>query len=267
MDNEIMKKEPSFLDKLIESLNANKAALPADFNITRFAHNSVALVNGNTSLLEYGKNNKDGGAQIRAGLMRAAYLGLDALNSECYLIPYTDWKTGVSTLQFMPSFKGAIKMAKKYSPRPIKDIYAKIIREGDFIEEEVVHGEQTINFKPMPLNSGKVIGAFAVCLYADGGLLYDIMSLDELEMARSQSKAKNSPAWKNFTTEMYKKTVLHRLCKAISLDFDGKANAAWNEGLEFEPDQRELRDKDCHENENSEDFEEVIDTEGTVVDS
>lgn len=260
MANEVSKREPSFLDKLTERLLESKEALPADLNIQRFAHNSVALLNGSKTLLDFGKEH--GSAQIYAGLMRAAYLGLDALNSECYLIPYTDRKSGITTLQFMPSFKGSIKLAKKYSTRPIKDIYAKIIREGDSIEEEVIHGEQTINFKPKPLNNGKVIGAFAVCLYEDGGLLYDIMRIDELETTRGQSRARNSPAWNTFTTEMYKKTVLHRLCKTISLDFDGKANSAWNAGLEIETDPRELRDKEVQENENSEDF---IEVESEVV--
>jgi recombination protein RecT len=47
-----------------------------------------------------------------------------------------------------------------------------------------------------------------------------MMNLDELEAARNQSKAKNSPAWKNFLGEMYRKTVLHRLCKNVDLDFE-----------------------------------------------
>jgi recombination protein RecT len=47
-----------------------------------------------------------------------------------------------------------------------------------------------------------------------------MMNIDELEAARSQSKAKNSPSWSKFTPEMYRKTVLHRLCKNIDLDFE-----------------------------------------------
>lgn len=37
---------------------------------------------------------------------------------------------------------------------------------------------------------------------------------------RVYSKAKDSQAWKSSTGEMYKKTVLRRLCKLIDLDFD-----------------------------------------------
>ena len=57
-------------------------------------------------------------------------------------------------------------------------------------------------------------------LYEDGGITVDTMSIEELEKTRSKSRASNSMAWKDFTTEMYRKTVLHRLCKHIELDFE-----------------------------------------------
>ena len=44
--------------------------------------------------------------------------------------------------------------------------------------------------------------------------------LKELETTRKHSRASNSTAWRDFTTEMYRKTVLHRLCKHIELDFE-----------------------------------------------
>ena len=46
------------------------------------------------------------------------------------------------------------------------------------------------------------------------------MNIDELETTRKHSKASTSMAWKDFTTEMYRKTVLRRLCKYIELDFE-----------------------------------------------
>ena len=63
------------------------------------------------------------------------------------------------------------------------------------------------------------VGAFAVVLYEDGGVAYDVMNIDELEATRKKSKAANAMAWKDFPGEMQKKTVLHRLSKQIPLDF------------------------------------------------
>lgn len=204
--------ELTFSQALTNSLIETKDALPKDFNMTRFVQNSIALLNENTTLQNYAK--EYGTAQIKVGMLRAAYLGLDFMSKEAYLIPYK------SQLNFMLDYRGSVKLCKKYSMRPIKDIYAKVVREDDFFEEEIIHGEATINFKPKAFNNKPIIGAFAVCLFADGGMLYDVMNLEEIEMARSKSKAGNTMAWKDFRAEMVKKTVLHRLCKHIEIDFE-----------------------------------------------
>lgn len=240
---------------LTNDLEAQKAALPADFNIPRFVQNSIALLNNNDTLMEFAK--KYGTTQIKAGLLRGAYQGLDALNGEMYLVPYG------STLNFMQSYKGDVKMVKKYSQRPIKDIYAKLVREGDIFEESIVNGEPSITFKPLPFNDGKIIGAFAVCLYSDGGMVCDSMSLKDLENTRSASKAKNSPAWQKFTGQMYLKTVLHRLCKHLSIDMDARAKADFDSGTEIETDVTELAAKEISENSNSEEL--IFDADTGVV--
>lgn len=208
----IEKPKQAFSVVLSESLDEVADALPKDFNKTRFVQNCVALLNDNDTLRTYastyGTNN------IKLGMLKASYLGVDFINKECYLIPYG------KTLNFMLDYRGNVKLCMKYSARPIKDIYAKLVREGDFFEEKIVDGQPTIDFKPLAFNTGKIIGAFAVCLFKDGGLIYDTMNLEELEQTRKSSKMSGGATWKNFTGEMYKKTVLHRLCKHIQIDFD-----------------------------------------------
>ena len=206
------KKPQSFSEVLTTSLVEVKDALPQDFNITRFVQNSVALLNENEQLSKFAQTYGTG--QIKQGLMRGSYLGLDFMSKEAYLIPYGN------KLNFMVDYRGSKKLAKKYSIRPIKDIYAKVVRQGDVFEETIVAGKPTINFTPKPFNDGAIIGAFACVLYKDGGMEYDTMTLKELENTRRHSKASNSMAWKDFTGEMYKKTVLHRLCKHIEIDFE-----------------------------------------------
>lgn len=231
-----------------------KAGLPADLNIPRFVNNAIATLNGNETLIEFAK--KYGSQQIKSGIVRAAFMGLDSVNSEYYLVPYG------STLNFVPSYKGSIKLAKKYSTRPIKDIYAKLVREGDEFSEGVEHGQQTVSFKAIPFNQKGYIGAFAVCLFEDGGMLCESMSKEEIEIVRNQSKAKNAMAWTKFWGEMAKKTVLHRLCKSISLDMDAKEREAFDSGVEIETDTKELVRREIEANENSVDFDEVVVEEG-----
>ena len=230
MANEVATKD-TFSTILTTELENNKAALPEGFNVQRFVQNGIALLNGNDTLKEFARNNGTG--QIKQGMLRGAYLGLDFLNAEAYLVPYG------KTLNFMQSYKGDIKMVKRYSKRPIKDIYAKLVRQGDEFEEGIVNGEPTVSFKPLPFNDNPVIGAFAVCLYKDGGMVYDTMSLKDLENTRSASKAKNSPAWSRFPGQMYLKTVLHRLCKHLTIDMDAQAKEAFDAGTEIETDVKE----------------------------
>ena len=216
------------VEQSIESeLSAHVKALPSDLNRQRFILNCITVVSDN--LKDFGGITP---ATVGITLAKGAYLGLDFFNRECYAIPYG------GKVQFQTDYKGEIKLCKKYSRNPIKDIYAKLVRKGDFFEEVIERGEQSVNFKPVPFSDEPVIGAFAVVLYKDGSMMYDTMSVAEIEKTRSTySKAKNSQAWKERPGEMQKKTVLRRLCKLIDLDFDNmEQRRAFDEGagVEFE---------------------------------
>jgi len=247
MANELATKQ-DFSVMLTDKLNSVTDALPKDFNKARFVQNALALLNDNPDLQKYSR------PQLMGGLMKGAYLGLDFYSKECYLVPYGN------KLNYQTDYRGAKKLAKKYSIRPIKDIYAKLIREGDVFTERIVNGEQSFDFTPKFLNDGKIIGAFAVVLYQDGGVAYDVMSLAELENTRKHSKASNSPAWRDFTGEMYKKTVLHRLCKHIELDFENPTQRSmFTAGMEIETDTAKVVEQEIAESANAADFDEDAD--------
>lgn len=249
MANEVAAKQPQFTDLLRNELISQSSALPRDLNIERFVQNAKALLNGNDVLFKFAKTH--GTSQIISGLMRGAFLGLDAFNKEFFLIPYKD------VLNFMPSYTGMQKLCMKYSTREIKTLYAKVVREGDEFSEEIVNGEPSITFRPQPFNTKKIVGAFAVCLYKDGGMIYETMSLEELEQCRRSSQAKNSPAWQNFTQMMYRKTVLKRISGNIPLDMDEKLSDALVAGLEIETDPAKIAEQQIRDNGNSEEL--VID--------
>lgn len=237
-----------FSTALSERLDSVSDALPEGFNKARFVQNAVALCNDNKGTL--GKFGKE---QIMAGLLKGAYLGLDFYSKECYLIPYG------SQLNFQTDYKGQVKLAKKYSIRPVKDIFAKLIREGDDFQEVVMGGEQTITFKPKPLNDGKIIGAFAVCQFTDGGMMCETMTVNELEAVRAKSKNGRSGPWADFTGEMYKKTVIRRLCKHIELDFENaQQQEVFAHEMDIDADAKEILDVDIEENANTVEFDEVF---------
>lgn len=242
----------SFSLALTEKLDSVTDALPNGFNKARFVQNALSLLNDNPSIAQYGQ------AQIIGGLMKGAYLGLDFYSKECYLIPYG------KTLNYQTDYRGEKKLAKKYSIRPIRDIYAEIVREGDLFSIGIKDNEKVINFTPHPFNDGKVVGAFAVVEYEDGGIGTEVMSLAELENTRKHSKASNSMAWKDFTSTMYKKTVLRRLCKQIEIDFENATQRkTYDDEMAIETDPVELAAKEISENANSEEL--VFDADTEVV--
>lgn len=222
MANEVAIK---FSEQLTDKLISYEAALPKNFNRERFVQNALTIMNEKPELAKINR------AEVIQGLCKAAFLGLDFMNKECYLIPYGN------SVQFQTDYKGEKKFVKNYSIRPIKDIYAKVVREGDFFEERILDGQPTVDFKPLPFNNGKIIGAFAVVLYVDGGMEYETMSTEDINSVRNNySKASQSKAWKYSFDEMAKKTVLRRLCKHIETDFESiEARNTWDEasGMEF----------------------------------
>ena len=217
MANEVAVK---FSDQLTDRLVSVETALPKDFNRERFVQNCLAVMNETPQLAKINT------AQTIQGLLKGAFLGLDFMSGECYLIPYSN------SVQFQTSYRGECKFTKRYSTRKIMDIYAKVVRDGDTFVEEIKDGKPSIDFKPIPFSKADIIGAFAVVLFKDGGMLYEVMSVDDINNVRNNySKASQSKAWKNSFDEMCKKTVLRRLCKHIDTDFESvEAHSAWEDG-------------------------------------
>lgn len=185
-------------------------ALPPDFNRARFVQNTVALVADNEQLSRMPQQ------KLVPVLLKGAYLGLDFFNAECYAVPYGQ------QLQFMPSYKGMVKLCKRFSKRPLTDIYAHVVRDGDEFESGMEDGHEYVRFKPLPFNEGAIVGAFAVAQYADGGIKVEVMSKGQLDAVKRMSKAQSGTAWKFFADEMYRKSVIRRLCKGIDLDMDAE---------------------------------------------
>ena len=217
MANEVAIK---FSEQLTDKLVSVESALPKDFNRERFVQNCLAVMNETPQLAKISP------AQTIQGLLKGAYLGLDFMNRECYLIPYGN------SVQFQTDYKGEKKFVKRYSIRKVKDIDAKVVRQGDEFVETIIDGKPSLDFKPLPFNDGDIIGAFAFVLYQDGGMAYEAMSVKDINSVRNNySKASQSKAWKNSFDEMCKKTVLRRLCKHIETDFESvEAHSAWEDG-------------------------------------
>ena len=163
--------QAALMNQIQEKMNA----MPDGFNKDRFVLNCITLIR---DMLKDKKKreNLDGIApeSIALCMIKGAFLGLDFLSGECYAIPYA------GEMNFQTDYKGEVKVCKKHSIEPIKDIFAKVVREGDFYDEGVEDGKQNIVFRPVAFSDKPIIGAFAIVTFKDGSMLYESMSAKEL---------------------------------------------------------------------------------------
>ena len=110
------------------------ANLPETVDKQRLALNFISLLQDKPELAKYG-------ADVMAPMVvRCAKDNLDVLNNEVYIYEGYGGK-----LTYTPSYKGLRKMAVQKSIKPIKDITAKSIYEGDTLDEEYANGQSHLH--------------------------------------------------------------------------------------------------------------------------
>ena len=200
--------------------------LPDEFNVDKFVHNAVALLNSDSfkNIVNWKRQNPNSDSKIIAALVQSAIWGLDIMNKEVYLVPYG------SSIQCTPSYMGLVKLAKKLSYEPIKSIDAYIVREGESFNVVLKEGQPTVNHVMNPFGNGEIIGVYAIAVFRDGSQKVATMSKKEIDAAKNASKAKFGP-WVTWFEEMAKKSVIRRLCKNITIDSENGQNV-----IDFDPD-------------------------------
>ena len=251
------KKELTMSGYFSEELDRISGALPADFNKQRFALNFVSLIQDKPELQQYSKE------VLATALVRSAQDNLDALNNEVYI-----YKGYSDKLTYTISYKGLKKMAIEKSIKPIKQITAKVVYEGDTLDEEIVNGEAHLHYKSSLVNKKNPVGVFALATFKDGSETYEILTKEETD--KIKSKSRNSGAWRDFETEMMKKSAVRRLCKNIPLDFSGKQQAdAFFGADELETDPQAQAQSDIEQNANKQAFDDsaavTVDENGNVI--
>lgn len=100
------------------------------------------------------------------------------------------------------------------------DIRAEIVYENDDFTYDL-GDEPRITHNRAKGDRGDIIGAYAIATEkATGDKYREYMDIEELEKVRQSSRGKDSPAWKAWKTEMYRKTVAKRLRKYLPIADD-----------------------------------------------
>lgn len=97
-------------------------------------------------------------------------------------------------------------------------IDAQVVYENDDFEQQL-GDEASIHHKAPKLGTprGKPLGAYAIARLPNGMVMREVMDFDQIEQVRAASRSGNGGPWKQWWTEMARKTVIRRLAKRLPI--------------------------------------------------
>jgi len=125
----------------------------------------------------------------------------------------------IKKVQWQPMIGGLRKTLANHGFTGLRAelVYENDVKEGRFSYEKgdnpkIIHNPNVFG------DRGVIVGAYAIVTDSNTGEVYrDSMSVEELEVTRSKSKNPQGGAWKDYTNEMYRKTMARRLFKQLPL--------------------------------------------------
>lgn len=152
-------------------------------------------------------------------LITAAQLGLepDGPLEEGYLIPYWDKDLGCHLVQFMPGYRGIIKLITKSGE--IQRVRSQVVYANEpFAMDHMNPDDPALNYhRPFFGERGDAVGVYSRVKYADGSFDNELAGWDEVLKAKACAKGK-SPAWEKWPEQMARKFVIKRHSNQLPLD-------------------------------------------------
>jgi len=210
-----------------------------DFQVE--AEFALQILNNNDYLLGIGRTNPD---SLKAAIANVAAIGitLNPALAFAYLVP----RKGAICLDI--SYRGLLKLATDTGI--VSSMKAELVYENDDFQYRGFHEKPLYSGNPFK-DRGALIGVYAMANLADGSVLVEIMSMDEVNKIRDDSEAYKSAkkaggykldnnVWVKYYGEMVKKTAIKRCYKTLptskGMELVGKAIEVINEieGIEFQ---------------------------------
>lgn len=214
--NELAKKDNKITDQVLRKIKVFQES--GELKIHKNYHPENALKSAYLTLTETLDSNKKpvlescSKESIANALLSMVTQGLSPMKNQGYFIAYA------GKLEFQRSYLGAIAIIKRDAGA--KSVIAQAIHAKDKFSfkvnfstgiKEITQHEQTLE----SLNSA-VVGAYCIITFEDGSKYTEVMNIDQIQASWAQRKGNPiSPAHKNFSDEMAKKTVINRACKAF----------------------------------------------------
>lgn len=189
------------------------AALPPQIPVERFVRTTLTAISMQPDLLQADRRS------LLAATMKAAQDGLLPDGREAALVIFRG-KMGPA-VQYMPMISGLLK--KLRNSGELESIAAHVVYEQDTFTYELGDNERIAHKPFLDGDRGKPKAAYAIARLRDGGVVREVMSIDEIEKVRSVSRARDSGPWASWWSEMARKTVLRRLLKRLPSSTDDVA--------------------------------------------
>ncbi len=215
---------PTLRDQVAKMQPEFAKALPGHITAERFvrtAQTAIAL----TRNIEKVTNHKS----LLAECTKAAIDGLILDGREAALV--IDYN---GNAQYRPMMRGLLKLA--YNSGEIRSLVVEAVCEVDTFDYSPTRGHEPIIHKiDLTKDRGDVFAVYAQATLKDGGIIFDVMTANQINAIRDRSdawrafvakKIKSTP-WSTDWSEMARKTVFRRLSKYLpsSTDRDRFAEA------------------------------------------
>ena len=212
---------------LLESYKAQmELALPKHLTADRMLRLTMTCIATEPKLLECTK------ASLVGSVIQLSQLGLEpGLLGEAYLLPYRNNKKNCMEAQIIPGYKGLLKLARNSGQ--ISTITSKAVYQQDRFEysfglvDHLYHEPTEEAVVP-----GDLRAAYAVVKLKDGGIQWEVMNRREIMEVKNGSRSGNSGPWVTHEAEMWKKTVLRRICKLLPSSVELQTAIALDEAID-----------------------------------
>ncbi len=152
---------------------------------------------------------------LLGALMLAAQLGLEpGILGHAYLIPYYNSKTRSTEVQFQIGYKGYIDLVRRSGELQTLDVHE--VCRGDAFEYEYGLTPKLMH-RPALENRGEPYCYYAIAKLKDGGFMFLVLSVQDVEKFRKRSKSPDYGPWVTDYDAMAKKTVIKQLAKYLPL--------------------------------------------------
>lgn len=230
--NEVAERKPApivaFKQNLTALIEGKELALPDNVKPEAFKNAAIVAAQDNPQILQCDMQS------VFKSIRTLAAAGLVPDGREAALVPFNTKENGafVKKCQAMPMVFGLVKMARRSGD--VRDIrahlvYQKEIDTGAFTY--IVGDEERLEHAPILFGDrGAPVAVYAIAKLKDGTLVREFMSAEDVDRIRrtgaSQRVKKGDKyvvsdepvgIWKDHEGEMWKKTIIRRLCKRLDL--------------------------------------------------